>query len=163
MKRIILTFSLLAAVFCTAAAQNSTQIADFFRAMKSATVEFTMSGTGLDGTKVSEQSGVMEVQYPLFLIKSSGYEVYSDGRSMWVHNPKTEEVVITSSTTEAMMADCTMTVGGDGKPVFTFSNKNGTKMVFKMSKMLPHESWPAKYFTLDVNALGEDTVVTDMR
>lgn len=163
MKRIILSLSLLAAVFCSAAAQNSSQILDFFRAMKSETIDFTMSGIGLDGTKVTDQSGVMEVQYPDFKIKSSGYEVSCKGNTMWIYNPKTEEVVISSSMMDALLADCTMTVGDDGKPVFTFANKNGSKMVFKMVKMLPHDVWPANHFVLDVNSLGDDVVVTDLR
>ena len=95
MKRFLLSLSLLAAVFCSAAAQDTEVIKAYLKSMGSSTVVFTMSGTGLDGNTISQQKGVVQVQYPCFKIESGGQEIISDGTTTWIYNIATQEVVIT--------------------------------------------------------------------
>lgn len=163
MKRFLLSLGLVAAICCTSSAQTSAQILDYFKTMKSAVIEFTMSGTGLDGSKISSQTGVMDLQYPYFKIVSNGQQVSCDGKAMWVYNPATEELVITSSLLGQLLSDASMTVGDNGKPVFTFSNKNGSKMTFRMDRMTPSDPWASSHFIIDEKTLGDDVVVTDLR
>jgi len=163
MKRLLLSFGLLAVICCTSIAQTSGQVADYFKTMKSAVIEFTMSGTGLDGSQISAQKGVMDVQYPCFKIVSNGQQISGDGKTMWIYNPSTQELVITSSMLKELLSNAAMTLSSNGKPVFTFSNKNGTKMTFRMEKMTPANVWPSSHFVIDEKSLGDDVVVTDMR
>lgn len=163
MKRIILALSLLATVFCSASAQDSELIKAYLKSMGSSTVNFTMSGTGLDGSAVTRQTGVVQIQYPCFKIESGGQEIISDGSTTWIYNIATQEVVITGAMLESMIPDATLTLNDSGKPILGFSNSNGTSMTFTLDKVIPCEAWPADHFVLDTKALGDEVVVTDMR
>ncbi|MBO4571623.1 MAG: hypothetical protein J5699_06840 [Bacteroidales bacterium] len=163
MKRIILSISLLAAVFCSAAAQDPEVIKAYLKSMGSSTVNFTMSGTGLDGSTITSQKGVIQVQYPCFKIESGGQEIISDGNATWICNPATQEVVITGSMLESMISDASLNLSDSGKPILKFKNKNGTSMTFTLEKVTPCDEWPSDHFVFDVKSLGDDVVVTDMR
>ena len=163
MKRIVLALSLLATVFCSAAAQDPEVIKAYLKSLGSSTVSFTMSGTGLDGSAISSQKGVVQVQYPCFKIESGGQEILSDGSATWIHNLATQEVVITGPMLESMIPDASLNLNNSGKPILKFSNKNGTSMTFTLDKVAPCEPWPADHFVLDTKALGDEVVVTDMR
>lgn len=163
MKRILLSLGLTLAVCCSSVAQTAAQIVDYFKAKGSSVIEFTMSGTGLDGSPITSRKCVMDLQYPYFKITSSGQQVSCDGKSMWIYNPSTEEMVITSSMLGQLLSDASMTVGSNGKPIFTFSNSNGSKMTFRVDKMTPAERWPSSHFVIDEKSLGDDVVITDMR
>ena len=127
MKRILLSLSLLAAVFCSAAAQDTEVIKAYLKSMGSSTVVFTMSGTGLDGNTISQQKGVVQVQYPCFKIESGGQEIISDGTTTWIYNIATQEVVITGAMLEPMLPDASLNLNNSGKPLLKFSNKNRIK------------------------------------
>ena len=90
MKRIVLALSLLATVFCSAAAQDPEVIKAYLKSLGSSTVNFTMSGTGLDGSTISSQKGVVQVQYPCFKIESGGQEINSDVTTTRIYNKSTQ-------------------------------------------------------------------------
>ncbi|MBR6269864.1 MAG: outer membrane lipoprotein carrier protein LolA [Bacteroidales bacterium] len=163
MKRILLSLSLLAAVFCSAAAQDTEVIKAYLKSMGSSTVVFTMSGTGLDGNTISQQKGVVQVQYPCFKIESGGQEIISDGTTTWIYNIATQEVVITGAMLEPMLPDASLNLNNSGKPLLKFSNKNGTSMTFTLDNVTPCEAWPSDHFVLDTKARGDEVVVTDRR
>lgn len=163
MKRILLSISLLAAVVCSAAGQDPEVIKAYLKSMGSSTVNFSMSGTGLDGSTITSQKGVIQIQYPCFKIESGGQVIISDGNATWIYNPATQEVVITGSMLESMIPDASLNLNSSGKPILKFNNKNGTSMTFTLEKVTPGDEWPSDHFVLDVKALGDDVVVTDMR
>lgn len=163
MKRFILSIAVLLGFISAAAAQDPKMVANYLKSMGSSEVLFTMSGTGLDGTEFKAQEGKLEVQYPDFRIEAAGHLIYCKGDTLWLYNPKTEEVVISDSMLGALMADSSITVGNDGKPVLTFSNKNGSRMTFILKKVIPHDKWLGNHFILDTKSLGDDVIVTDMR
>lgn len=163
MKRFILTAVITLGAIFAAKAQDSKLVANYFKAMGSSTVSFTMSGTGLDGTVFKSQEGTMDIQYPNIRIEAAGHIICCNGNAIWLYNPATEELVISDSITSSLLENSTMTVDGDGKPVLKFNNKNGSNMVFKLKKTLPHDKWPSSHFILDQKKLGDDVIVTDLR
>lgn len=163
MKRFILaTVMALTAVFA-AKAQDSRLVANYFKAMGSSSVTFTMSGTGLDGTVFKAQDGTMDIQYPNIRIEAAGHIICTNGSAIWLYNPATEELVISDSIAGSLLENSAMTVDNDGKAVLKFNNKNGSNMTFKLKKTVPHDKWPSSHFVLDQKALGDDVIVTDLR
>ncbi len=163
MKRFILTIAVVLGFASAASAQDPKMVANYLKAMGSSEVVFSMSGTGLDGTEFKAQDGKLEMQYPNFRIEAAGHVICCKGNTLWLYNPKTEEVVISDSMISSLIADSSISVSNDGKPVLTFSNNNGSRMTFILKKVTPHDKWDDGHFVLDTKALGDDVIVTDMR
>ena len=163
MKRFILaTVIALTAAFAVKA-QDPKLVANYFKAMGPSSVSFTMSGTGLDGTVFKTQDGTMDIQYPNIRIEAAGHIICTNGSVIWLYNPATEELVISDSITNSLLANSTVTVDNDGKAVLKFNNKNGSNMTFKLKNAAPHSKWPSSHFVLDQKSLGDDVIVTDLR
>jgi len=124
------------------------------KSMGSSVVEFTLDVT----------SGVADIQYPCFRVITAESTIYGDGKTMWIYYPKAEEVIISNSMLEGLLGEATLGKDSKGRVIVTLSGNEGSTATLTVTSSTPYpQRWDASHFILDVNALGEDVIVTDMR
>lgn len=153
MKKLLTVIS-LALLSCSIWAQGGKDAVTMLKGMGSTRVEFTVQG----------RIGVADIQYPCFMVMLSDMHIYGDGKSMWVHNLDDGEVIVSKEILDGLIGDSVLSKDAKGRQTVVFNGPDGDNVslvVTSMEKVA--KPWEASHFTLDVEKLPDDVIVTDLR
>lgn len=165
MKRFALVALLLALLPLASRAQalQPVQIKDLAAGLPASRILFTETVTSPAGVTLREETGTLDLQYPCFRVTKGALQILSDGASLWNYDTSAEEVTILPGDLNSLFGEGAVT-SDPAHEVFTLTFRDGSKVVYRLlSVETMAESWPEEFFRLDVSALGDDTIVTDLR
>lgn len=116
------------------------------------------------GTAISSVSGTLDLQYPEFSVSYGKFLICGNASTMWMCDTKADEITISGgSALEAILSDSSATLD-DKVSRLTVRTSDGHVRVFDL--ILVEEMtqrWPASHFVIEDSAIGENTIVTDLR
>ena len=165
MKRMTLfaLLLLLLPIASSAQALQPVQIKELAAGLPASRILFTETLTSPAGVLLREEAGTLDLQYPCFRVTKGSLQILSDGTSVWNYDTSAEEVMIFPGDLNALFGQGAVTSDA-ARETFTISLSDGSRIVYRIiSVEAMAESWPEEFFRLDVSALGDDTIVTDLR
>lgn len=165
MKRFALVALLLALLPLASRAQAllPVQIKDLAAGLPASRILFTETVTSPAGVTLREETGTLDLQYPCFRVTKGALQILSDGASLWNYDTSAEEVTILPGDLNSLFGEGALT-SDPAREVFTLAFRDGSKVVYRLvSVETMIEPWSEEFFRLDVSALGDDTIVTDLR
>lgn len=165
MKRLTLFALLLALLPMASRAQalQPVQVKELAASLPASRILFTETVTSPAGVTLREETGTLDLQYPCFRVTKGALQILSDGTSLWNYNTSAEEVMILPGDLNSLFGEGALT-SDPAREVFTLAFRDGSKVVYRLvSVETMTEPWPEEFFRLDVSALGDDTIVTDLR
>ena len=126
-------------------------------------MSFSLKGTDKEGVVISSEEGTAFLQKDCYRIECGDMLICCDGKSMWLYNKASEELVIDHDEALPFMKASNVRKDQQGNVNATYVADDITFKV-KVSDIKPvATAWPASYFTIDMSSLSEDVIVTDMR
>jgi|GEM_PF-1356603 len=172
MKRIILSLSVLL-ISCALWGQGSSLLLDKISQLGSVTLEYEMTANSSDGRQLMQQRGTIDIQQLNYRLTSDMLTIVSDGNTRWLYSPKSEELVICSAdylsdnpleNPFSLLASTSFEQKSDGTFKILHKEANGylyTVLVTSISRREP--PWEDSYFSMDIDSLPEDVIITDLR
>lgn len=163
MKRILVALFLLVSAFAGYAADDAVTLWDELKKQGQVSMNFSLKGTDASGVVVSSEEGKAHLQGDCYRIECGDMLICCDGKSMWMFNSATEELVIDQDEAMPFMKASNIRKDQQGNINATYVADDITFKV-KVSDILPVSTpWPASFFTIDVDSLSENVIVTDLR
>lgn len=172
MRRIILLLSLLF-ISCTMWGQENGVLLEKISQMGSVTLEYAMTANSSDGRLLMEQRGTLDIQQMSYRITSDLLTIVSDGTTRWLYSPKSEELVICSADDSSddplenpfsLLSSTSVEQKKDGSFKVVHKGANGYIYTVLLTSISSKETpWKASYFTLDIDSLPADVIITDLR
>ena len=163
MKKIVaIIFALIATV--SVYAQNDAEtLWSELKKQGQVSMEFTLRGTDPDGVVVSADEGKVCLQGDCYRIECGDMLICCDGKTMWLYNQASEELVIDRDEAMPFMKATNVRKDQQGNINATYVADDITFKV-KVSGITPAATpWPASHFVIDVDSLSDDVIVTDLR
>lgn len=172
MRRIILSLSLLF-ISCAMWGQGSSLLMDKISQMGSVSLQYELTANSPDGCLLMEQQGTLDIQKMSYRLTSDMLTIISDGITRWLYSPKSEELVICSAdylsdnpleNPFSLLASTSFEQKSDGTFKILHKEANGylyTVLVTSISRREP--PWEDSYFSMDIDSLPEDVIITDLR
>lgn len=102
-------------------------------------------------------SGIAYVQGNCYRVESADGYVVGDGKSRWVYNSRSEEMVIQADD-PSIFRKLTFAKSSDGKATVTYS-----VFTAELTKVKAVDKLPEVFFRVDTSTLGKNVVITDLR
>ena len=163
MKRIVTALFLLVSALALYAADDAVTLWDELKKQGQVSMNFSLKGTDSGGVVVSSEEGKAYLQGDCYRIECGDMLICCNGKSMWMFNIATEELVIDQDETMPFMKATDIRKDQKGNINATYVADDITFKV-KVSDIVPvFAPWPASFFTIDESSLSENVIVTDLR
>ena len=163
MKRIIVALFLFVFALAAYATGDAVTLWDELKKQGQVSMNFSLKGTDASGVVVSSEDGKASLQGNCYRIECGDMLICSDGKSMWLFNIATEELVIDNDEAMPFMKATNIRKDQQGNINATYVADDITFKV-KVSGIAPVSTpWPASFFTIDADSLSENVIVTDLR
>ena len=126
------------------------QIRELAQNLPASRILFSETRFAADGTEAGSVTGTLDLQYPGFRVMRGALQIYGDGASIWNYDTAAGEVMVFGGDVDALFGNSQLT--SDSARVY--------KILSVESMEIP---WPESFFQLDLAALGDDVIVTDLR
>ena len=163
MKKIVAILFTLVCVSAAYAQNDAETLWSELKKQGQVSMDFSLKGTDTDGVVVSAEEGKACMQGDSYRIECGDMLICCDGKTMWLFNQATEELVIDRDEAMPFMKATNVRKDQQGNINATYEADDITFKV-KVSGITPAaKPWPASYFTIDVDSLPKDVIVTDLR
>lgn len=163
MKRIVAALFLLVSAFAVYAAGDAVTLWDELKKQGQVSMNFSLKGTDASGVVVSSEEGKASLQGDCYRIECGDMLICCDGKSMWMFNSSTEELVIDHDEAMPFMKASNIRKDQKGNINATYVTDDITFKV-KVSDIVPVATpWSSSFFTIDMDSLSENVIVTDLR
>ena len=164
MKKLFAVLGLIAVISVVSSAQTAASFLAQLRAMPAASFAYEMTGSNSEGKVVFRQKGTALVQDSCYTLKASNMEIRSNGRDMWIYNPKDEEIVIQKSDVLPILNATMLSKRSNGHKVLSYTAEDGTFFAIEILSLTELKiKNPKSHFEFDVESLSDDVIVTDIR
>lgn len=161
-KTVAILFACIA--FVSAYAQNEAEtLWGELKKQGQVTMNFSLKGTDKDGVVVSEEEGKCSLQGDCYRIECGDMLICCDGKTMWLYNSASEELVIDRDEAMPFMKATNVRKDQKGNVNATYEADDITFKVKVSDIVTVQTPWPAEFFTIDETTLPEDAIVTDLR
>ena len=163
MKKIVVIAFILISAFSAYAQNDDATLWDELKKQGQVTMNFSLKGTDASGVVVSSEEGKGYLQGDCYRIECGDMLICCDGKSMWLFNSATEELVIDHDEAMPFMKASDIRKDQQGNINAKYVADDITFKV-KVSGVAPvSASWPASFFTVDESSLSDNVIVTDLR
>lgn len=139
------------------------QVRELAQSLPSSRILFTETIYSAEGKSIGVETGTLDLQYPRFRVTRGALKIVGDGTSIWHYDTDTGEVMIFGGDVDALFGGSQLSSDA-AHETFTLTLRDGSSIVYQIVQVETMETpWPEASFQLDVNALGEDVIVTDLR
>ena len=156
---------LFACLFAVSAFAQNEAVTLWGELKKQGTVsmDFTLKGMDAEGVVITNEEGKAYLQGDCYRIECGDMLICCDGTSMWMYNNTSEELVIDQDEALPFMKATDVKKDQQGNVNATYVADD---IIFKVkitNIANPAARWAKSFFVIDPAALGEDTIVTDLR
>lgn len=168
--RYILAVTLLVMPFAVEAQENA--LMKKINAMGVVKMRYELQVDDSEGKGVASQDGILHYQAGSYKLESDGLQIISDGKSRWIYNVASEEVVISKNDYNSsnpvdnpmlLLADSSVKDNGNGSYRVIYTDRNGYHYIVKITAVTKSETHPSSFFILDESKLSDDVIITDLR
>ena len=139
------------------------QIRELAQTLPASRILFTETCYSAEGKALGVETGTLDLQYPCFRVTRGPLQILGDGTSIWNYDTAAGEVMIFGGDVDALFGGSQLTSDA-ARETFTLTLRDGSSVVYQIVQVETMENaWPEASFQLDVNSLGEDVIVTDLR
>lgn len=139
------------------------QIRELAQNLPASRILFSETRFAADGTEAGSVTGTLDLQYPGFRVMRGALQIYGDGASIWNYDTAAGEVMVFGGDVDALFGSSQLT-SDSARETFTLTLSDGSRIVYKILSVESMEiPWPESFFQLDLAALGDDVIVTDLR
>ena len=163
MKKIFALMALCLFSECAFAQSDATTLWGELKKQGQVSMDFSLKGTDKDGLVVSDEVGKAFLQGDAYRIECGSMLICCDGTTMWLYNSDTEELVIDYDEALPFMKATNVRKDQQGNINATYAADDITFKVKITNIANPASKWAKSFFVIDPAALGEDTIVTDLR
>ena len=163
MKKTILTLVLILSAAFAFAQQDGVTLWSEITSEGPVSAKFTLKGMDGQGRQVVSESGTVWMQGESYKIESESTGIWCDGSSMWVLSKDIDELVISPNETLPFMKAANVRKDQKGNITATYTADDIKFQVYVTSLKYLEKKFAASYFKCNVEALGEDVIVTDLR
>jgi len=163
MKKIV---SILFAVTLAVSAYAQTDAATLWGELKkqgTLSMDFSLRGLDKDGVVVTDETGKAYLQGDCYRVECGDMLICCDGKSMWMFNSSSEELVIDHDEALPFMKATDVKKDQKGNINATYVADDVTFKVKVSNIQKPEAQFESSYFTIDTDKLSEDVIVTDLR
>jgi len=135
-------------------------------------MKYDLQVDNADGKGITSQSGTLYYQNGLYRLDSKELQIICDGKSRWIYNKSSEEVVVSKNDYHSsspvdnpllLLADSNVKDNGDGTFRVIYNDKNGYHYIVKISSLKKSENHQTSFFVLEESQLSDDVIITDLR
>lgn len=163
MKKMILTLAFMISAVVSFAQQDGVTLWSEISSEGPVSAKFTLKGMDEQGRQIVSESGTAWMQGESYRIESESTDIWCDGESMWVLSKDIDELVISGNETLPFMKAANVRKDQKGNITATYTADDIKFQVYITSLKHLDKKFAASYFKCDVNALGDDVIVTDLR
>lgn len=139
------------------------QVRELAQSLPASRILFTETIYSAEGKAVGVETGTLDLQYPRFRVTRGALQILGDGNTIWNYDTAAGEVMVFGGDVDALFGGSQLTSDAT-RETFTLTLRDGSSIVYQIVQVETMETpWPEASFQLDVNALGEDVIVTDLR
>ena len=139
------------------------QVRELAQSLPASRILFSETMFSAEGKELGSEMGTLDLQYPCFSVTRGALKIYGDGTSIWNYDTAAGEVMIFGGDVDALFGGSQLS-SDSARETFTLTLKDGSSIVYRILQVETMEtSWPETAFRLDVETLGDDVIVTDLR
>ena len=139
------------------------QVRELAQNLPASRILFSETMLSADGTVLGGATGTLDLQYPCFRVTRGALQIFGDGESVWNYDTAAGEVMIFGGDLDVLFGGSPITSDA-AQETFTLTLRDGSQIIYKILSVETMQTpWAETSFQLDVNALGEDVIVTDLR
>ena len=163
MKKIIASLFLLVSVVSAYAAEDAVTLWSELKKQGTVSMDFSLRGTDKDGVVVTSEDGKAYLQGECYRVECGDMLICCDGKSMWMYNTSSLELVIDSDEALPFMKATDVKKDQLGNINATYVTDDITFKVKVSNIDKPASRFEPSFFVIDVDSLPEDVIVTDLR
>ncbi len=163
MKKLFAALYLCLLCVCASAQTDATTLWGELKKQGQVSMDFSLKGTDKDGVVVSSEDGKAYLQGDFYRIECGSMLICCDASTMWLYNSDTDELVIDYDEALPFMKATNVKKDQQGNINATYVADDITFKVKITNIANPAARWAKSFFVIDPAALGEDTIVTDLR
>lgn len=163
MKKIVaILFACIA--FVSVYAQNqAVTLWEELKKQGTVSMDFSLKGLDADGVVVTNEEGKAYLQGDCYRIECGDMLICCDGKSMWLYNNTSEELVIDQDEALPFMKATDVRKDQQGNVNATYIADDITFKVKISNIQHPGARYDAPFFKIDETTLPDDVIVTDLR
>ena len=139
------------------------QIRELAQSLPASRILFTETIYSAEGKALGVETGTLDLQYPCFRVTRGALKIYGDGTTIWNYDTAAGEVMVFGGDVDALFGGSQLSSDAANE-TFTLTLRDGSSIVYQIVQVETMETvWPGDSFQLDVNSLGDDVIVTDLR
>lgn len=163
MKKVVALLILFVSAINVYAQNDAVTLWGELKKQGTVSMDFSLKGTDKDGVVVTSEEGKAYMQGDCYRVECGDMLICCDGKSMWMYNTATLELVIDHDETLPFMKASDVRRDQQGNINGTYVTDDITFKVKVSNIANPASRFEASYFKVDVDSLPEDVIVTDLR